>query len=243
MFNTVDKPLRIGILGASFNPVHIGHVRLALEMREILALSYVDMLPCGLPPHKPATGILPFELRVRLLRAAIQGLAELRINTMEGEREGPSYTWDSLREYAVRLPEARLFFLLGSVDFCTLPQWRNGLELPQLADFVVVPRDGAGEDHFVQAVREHWPEAVPCAPDAPVVPGTAPPDAKAFRLPGGTHLLYLPLPRLDISASHLRLRFTAGLDIRFLLPPASLDCLEAERAVVEECWRELPTLP
>jgi nicotinate-nucleotide adenylyltransferase len=233
----MDKPLRIGILGASFNPVHIGHLRLALEMREVLALSYVDMLPCGLPPHKPATGILPFELRVRLLRAAVQGLAGLRINSMEGEREGPSYTWDSLREYAAGQPEARFFFLLGSVDFCTLPQWRNGLQLPQLADFVVVPRDGAGEEHFVRAVRENWPETVPCAPDDPSVPRTALPDAKAFRLPGGTQLLYLPLPRLDISASLLRRRFAAGLDIRFLLPPASLECLEAERAVVEEYWK------
>ena len=236
MFNTVDKPLRIGILGASFNPVHIGHVRLALEMREILALSHVDLLPCGLPPHKLATGILPFELRVRLLRAAIQGLAGLRVNTMEGEREGPSYTWDSLREYAAGQPEARLFFLLGSVDFCTLPQWRNGLDLPQLADFAVVPRDGAGEDRFVQAVHANWPEAMPCPAD-PASRMAELPGAQAFALPESARLLYLPLTRLDISASLLRRRFAAGLDIRFLLPSASLECLEAERGVVEACWR------
>ncbi|MDR2696254.1 MAG: nicotinate-nicotinamide nucleotide adenylyltransferase [Deltaproteobacteria bacterium] len=232
----MNTPLRIGILGASFNPVHIGHLRLALELREMLALSRVDLLPCALPPHKPATGILPFALRVRLLRAAVQGIAGLRINPMEGEREGPSYTWDSLRDYAARQPEARCFFLLGCEDFRTLPQWRRGLELPQLADFAVVPRDGAGEELFTRAVRENWPEAVPCPPD-PASRMAELPDARAFALPGGTRLLYLPLARLDISASLLRRRFAAGLDIRFLLPPASLECLEAERGVVEACWK------
>jgi nicotinate-nucleotide adenylyltransferase len=237
MSNTVDKPLRIGILGASFNPVHIGHVRLALEMREVLALSYVDLLPCALPPHKPAEGILPFDLRVRLLRAAVQDMAGLRINLMEGERAGPSYTWDSLQDYAAGRPEARRFFLLGCEDFCALPQWHRGLELPQLADFVVAPRDGAGEERFMQAVRENWPYALPCSPDDIAAPGTAPPDAKAFMLPAGTHLLYRPLTRLDISASLLRRRFAAGLDLRFLLPPACLELLEAERLSVEACWK------
>ena len=229
--------LRIGILGASFNPAHIGHVRLALEAREMLALDHVDLLPCALPPHKPATGILPFEMRVRLLRAAIQGIDGLRINPMEGERAGPSYTWDSLQDYAARQPRARRFFLLGCEDFWTLPQWRNGLALPQLADFVVVPRDGAGAERFTQAVRQNWPEAAPCPPD-PASPMTELPDARSFALPEGARLLFLPLTRLDISASLLRSRFTAGLDLRFLLPPACLACLEAERAVVEACWKE-----
>ena len=231
----MDAPLRIGILGASFNPVHIGHLRLALEAREMLALTYVDLLPCALPPHKPATGILPFSLRVRLLRAAVQGLVGLRINLMEGEREGPSYTWDSLQSYAAGQPDARHFFLLGCEDFCTLPQWRKGLDLPRLADFVVVPRDGAGEERFMQAVRQNWPEAVTCSPD-PATRMAKLSNARAFALPEGARLLYLPLTRLDISASFLRRHFMAGLDMHFLLPPASLECLEAERGAIEECW-------
>jgi len=230
-------PLRIGILGASFNPVHIGHLRLALEMREVLGLTYVDLLPCALPPHKSATGLLPFDLRVRLLRAAIQGFAGLRINPLEGEREGPSYTWDSLQKYAAGQLDARHFFLLGCEDFCTLPHWRRGLELPNLTDFVVVPRDGVGEDRFVRAVRENWPEAVPCPPDL-ALSTTEVPGVKVFALPGGARLRYLPLTRLDISASLLRRRFVTGLDIHFLLPPASLECLETERSLVEACWRQ-----
>ena len=232
----MDRPLRIGILGASFNPVHIGHVRLALEMREALALDHVDLLPCALPPHKPATGILPFDLRVRLLRAAIRGLDGLRINPAEGTREGPSYTWDSLRDYAARQPGARHFFILGCEDFWTLPQWRKGLELPRLADFVVVPRDGAGKERFMQAVRQNWPEAAPC-PLEPALHTAELPDAMAFALPEGTRLYYLPLTRLDVSASLLRRRFAAGLDIHFLMPPAALECLEAERDAVEAHWK------
>ena len=232
----MDDPLRIGILGASFNPVHVGHLRLALEMRELLALAYVDLLPCAVPPHKPATNVLPFDLRLRLLRVAIQGLAGLRVNPMEGEREGPSYTWDSLQDYAANRPDARHFFLLGCEDFCTLPQWRNGLELPQLADFVVVPRDGAGKERFTRAVRQNWPQALPCPPD-PAIQMAELPDARDFALPGGARLRYLPLTRLDISASLLRRRFVAGLDMHFLLPPAALEYLDAERSVVEEYWK------
>jgi len=236
MAESTRNPLRIGILGASFNPVHIGHLRLALEMREALALAHVDLLPCALPPHKSATGILPFDLRMRLLSAAVRGLDGLRVNPMEGDREGPSYTWDSLRDYAARQPGARHFFILGCEDFCTLPEWRNGLALPQLADFVVVPRGGAGKERFAQAVRTHWPQALSCPLElAPHMAGL--PDADAFALPGGARLLYLPLTRLDISASLLRCRFVAGLDIQFLLPPASLECLEAERGVVEAYWK------
>jgi nicotinate-nucleotide adenylyltransferase len=105
--------------------------------------------------------------------------------------------------------------------------------LPQLADFVVVPRDGAGEERFTQTVRRNWPQALPC----PLEPSVADlPSAKKFALPEGTHLFYLPLTRLDISASLLRRRFAAGLDLHFLLPPAALECLEAERDVVEAYW-------
>jgi nicotinate-nucleotide adenylyltransferase len=174
---------------------------------------------------------------MRLLRAAIQGLGGLRINPMEDERAGPSYTWDSLQEYAARHPEARRFFLLGCEDFWTLPQWRKGLDLPRLADFVVVPRDGAGAERFMQAVRQNWPQALPCPPD-PATRMAKLPDAMSFALPEGARLLYLPLTRLDVSASLLRRRFAAGLDLRFLLPPACLECLEAERALVETCWKE-----
>ena len=235
--NTIENPLRIGILGASFNPVHIGHLRLALEMREALALTHVDLLPCALPPHKSAIGILPFDLRVRLLRTAIRGLDGLRINSVEGERDGPSYTWDSLRDYVSRQPDARHFFILGCEDFCTLPQWHKGLELPQLADFVVVPRDGAGAERFTQAVRQNWPEALPCPFDDLASHLAALTEAGAFALSKGARLLYLPLTRLDISASILRRRFAAGLDIHFLLPPATLKCLEAERRLVEAYWK------
>jgi nicotinate-nucleotide adenylyltransferase len=108
--------------------------------------------------------------------------------------------------------------------------------LPQLADFVVVPRDGADAERFMQAVRQNWPQAAPCPPDS-AIPPAALPDARSFALPEGARLLYLPLARLDISASLIRSRFTAGLDLRFLIPPACLEGLEAERALVEACWK------
>ena len=134
----------IGILGGSFNPVHIGHLRLALEVLEapVAALEYVELLPCAEPPHKPREGILPFELRSALLEVAGRRIPRLRVNRLEGMRSGPSYTWDTLTAYAAQYPGQRPVFILGGEDFATLPQWFRGLELPQLADFVVVPRAG-----------------------------------------------------------------------------------------------------
>jgi nicotinate-nucleotide adenylyltransferase len=219
---------RFGILGGSFNPVHIGHLRLALEVRESLALDRVILLPCALPPHKPAVGLLPFALRLRLLRAATRGLP-LRVDPLEGKRDGPSYTWDSLTHFAENFRGSQRVFILGCEDFAALPTWRRGVELPSLADFVVVPRDGAGKKRFLDAVRLNWPEARPATPAA--LPG-----AEVFILPAGFRLQYLPLTRLDVSASLVRSRFLAGCDLRLLLPGAALSCLEDERKTAEECW-------
>ena len=224
---------RIGILGGSFNPVHIGHLRLALEACEALATDRTDLLPCALPPHKEPVGILPLEFRLQLLEAAAQGVSGVHINPLEGERTGPSYTWDSLQHYRRQESDAQLFFLLGCEDFAALPDWRNGLELPTLAHFVVVPRDGSEEARFLEALHANWPQSVPCASGL----HRTPPGARFFRLPAGTELMYLPLPRLDISASLIRSRFLSNLDIRFLLPDAVRSLLEAERKSVTECWR------
>ncbi len=235
---TPERPAhigRIGILGGSFNPVHNGHLRLALEARELLGLARVDLLPCACPPHKPAAGLLPFELRVRLLRAAVEDMPFMRVNAMEGERPGPSYTWDSLARYAGEEPEARRCFLLGCEDFAALPSWHRGVELPELADFVIAPRDGAEQEYFARAVRGFLPCAKPCAPalfSGPPLPA----DALCFCMPQGTMLIYLPLTRLDISASDIRRRFLSGRSARFLLPDAALRFLEEERETVARYW-------
>ena len=99
----------IGILGGTFNPVHIGHLRLATAVAEALRLKHVDLMPCAVPPHKADSGLLSFEMRVSLLQGALEtppnaapSDARLQVSTLEGELPHPSYTWNLITEWRKR---------------------------------------------------------------------------------------------------------------------------------------------
>jgi nicotinate-nucleotide adenylyltransferase len=231
--------MRVGVLGGSFNPIHIGHLRLVIETRERLGLDRVDLVPSAQPPHKPAAGLLPFDLRRRLLELAISaprglpGLDGLRVNPLEAERVGPSYTYDTLRSYRRSEPDSRLFFILGGGDLLTLPEWRRGLELVTLADFVIVPRDQNGREDIADFVRRTWPQARPLSARAPF--------SALWRFTGEhgeTRLGYLPLPRIETSSSQIREAWRAGSSLRFLVPEAVERELRLRRAEIDAVWRE-----
>src|SRR5512142_198557 len=135
---------RLGILGGTFNPVHVGHMRLALEMAEALSLDRVEFIPAARPPHKPDEGMLPFDLRAQLLSLSIDGASGLAVNLMEAERPGPSYTWDTLVELSRQRPDTDLYFIMGASDLLNLHLWRRGPELGQLANLAVSNRDRLG---------------------------------------------------------------------------------------------------
>ena len=215
------KPL-LGIFGGTFNPVHLGHMRLVLEVLESIRPERLDLLPSARPPHKGGRRLLPFDLRVELLQAATAGMSGVFINTLENERNTPSYTVDTLRIYREREPGFRLFFILGAEDFSLITTWQQWEMLPLLADIVVVPRSGAAQEVFSDTVRDLWPLAVPTPPPftaadvAYAIPGIA--DAGRF--------IHLPLPRLDIRAELIRERILAGRSARFLVPDPVYAVLE-----------------
>ena len=166
------------LFGGSFNPPHVGHLRLAIEMAETLRplAAGVELTPCATPPHKVAGGLLPFDLRAAMVEACLDGLPGLSCNRMEAGRPGLSYTWDTLRACREETPERPLFFILGSPDYALLPHWHRGLELPCLCQLVVVPRGEGSEKNFLAATQSMWPGAQPCEP---VLPGS-----RRMRLPG-----------------------------------------------------------
>ncbi len=232
--------MRIGILGGSFNPFHTMHLRLAIEVYERLCLDRLDVVPCALPPHKHTQGLLPFALRTRCIALALglEGTARpekgLTLNTLEQERQGPSFTIDTLNAYHEREPGCSLYFIMGSSDLLTLPSWKKGLELPKLASLVVVPR----LDTDLKAVREfvaaHWPEAK----HHPVPPPHDHGVKAIWEFAGATRLDYLPLPRMDVSATMIRTAWLQGRSLRGLVPESVMSLLETERTLVDNVWRE-----
>ncbi len=185
--------MRIGLLGGTFDPIHLAHLRIAEEVREELALSEVWFIPAGVPPHKRAKPHLPFEERLRLVELAVKDHPAFRALDLEGRRPGPSYTVDTLRELRQRHPQHEFFFILGLDAFLEIETWHEYHLLPELATLVVVNRS------------EFSPEAA-CQ--------------KALKLFPGKKLLFLTVTRLDISSTEIRRRIRAGLSIRYLVPEA-----------------------
>jgi nicotinate-nucleotide adenylyltransferase len=209
--------MRIGILGGSFNPVHFGHLRAAIEVRERLGLDRVELVPAKEQPHKYQGDMLPFHSRVALIKLALKGVPGLAVNPLEGERQGPSYTCDTLAEYRARLPEAERFFILSALTLFNLPSWRHGLELPELVDLVVVPRGRAGRVETAEFLASQWPLARPADPG---------PADLAWSFVSGGRILYLSTPRIEISSTIVRDRWRRGRCLTGLVPPAVERVLE-----------------
>ena len=219
-----------GLLGGTFNPVHNGHVRHAIEVAEALGLERVMLMPCATPPHKESAGLLPFGLRVELLRAAVRHIPFLGVETLEGELEGPSYTWRTLREWAGRhAGEPLPFFMMGAESFAALDTWKHGLELPHYAHLVMVPRNGDDGSVFHESIRAFWPGSIP--PDCDVPLGR-----ETVSLKGGGMCTFLPVPRLDISSTFIRARWRSGRSLAGLMPEAELAVLMRRAAEVSDCW-------
>ena len=226
----------IGILGGTFNPVHIGHLPLPTAVAEALRLPRVELMPCAVPPHKADAGLLPFEMRVSLLEGALEtppnGLQReerLQVSTLEGELPHPSYTWNLLTEWRKRHTSETPLFILGGEDFAHLDTWRNGLQLPYLSHFVVVPRCHADENAFRSTLARHWPTAK--------LTQDSENGLLAAAISDETSCLFLPLPHLDISASLIRAKWLLGESIRYLTPDPVIEILDTYREDVRHCWR------
>lgn len=133
---------KIGLYGGSFDPVHCGHLLVARAACEELALERLFFVPAAQSPFKPSATPAPAPARVRLLRLALSGETQIELDLQELERAGTSYTIDTVRVYAKRFPDARLFYLIGADHVASLPQWRESRELAERAEFVVIPRPG-----------------------------------------------------------------------------------------------------
>jgi len=134
--------MRIGILGGTFNPVHIGHLILAEEAREKLGLDKIIFIPTALPPHKDNLNIAPAADRLKMLKLATQGNKYFKVLDIEIKRNGRSYTIDTLRELKSKYSRDELYFIIGSDLLKYLNEWKDLNEILKMVKFVVATRPG-----------------------------------------------------------------------------------------------------
>ena len=200
----------VGILGGTFDPIHHGHLRLAIELYERIGLSEVRLVPLHHPPHRelPAT---PGELRLEMVRAAVAGVPGLVADDRELQRGGISYTVDTVVSMREEVGNTPLCLILGMDAFCGLSQWHRWELLPELAHLVVARRPGT--------------EPAETGPAGELLRERATNEISVLLSRPAGRILLTPVPLLDISASRIRSIVAAGRNPRYLLPDAVLDVI------------------
>ncbi len=202
-------PRRVGLLGGTFDPVHLGHLRIAEEAFEELSLDRVILIPTADPPHKEEKAIAPFVDRWEMLRMAIEGNPRFELSDVERRIPGKSFTVVTLRRLREEMPEDTSFFLLVGLDaFLELHTWWHFQELFTLATIAVLRRPG------------FEPELIGSFLASRVSP-------EYLREPGGQsfhHPKYFPvrsllITSLEISSTHIRRLVAANRSIRYLVLP------------------------
>ena len=197
----------IVLFGGTFDPVHIGHLRVALEASEILNAD-VRLMPANTPPHRPAP-VATAAQRTAMLERALEGRRRLSVDPRELKRSGPSYTVDTLLELRGELPhEQPIAILLGEDAFAGLTTWHRWRELFELAHIVVMTRPGHGGELPRELAEET--EKRRAGVDA------------VSRMPAGS-VVHIAVTPLEISASHVRKILASGGDVKWLLPDALVD--------------------
>jgi len=134
--------MKIGILGGTFNPIHIGHLILAEEVREKIQLDTIIFVPAYLPPHKDTADVAPAAERYAMVKLAIKQNKHLAVSDMEIKRDGRSYTIDTVKEFRRLYPEDELFFITGSDLLTYLDEWKDLSEVIKIVKFIVATRPG-----------------------------------------------------------------------------------------------------
>ncbi|AQS39464.1 nicotinate-nucleotide adenylyltransferase [Shewanella psychrophila] len=133
--------MRIGILGGTFDPIHFGHIRPALEIKSLLGLDSIWLMPNHIPPHK-ASPLVNTKQRLAMVELVCQEYKEFKLCDIEARRSGPSYLFTTLEELNKIYPEHEFFFLIGTDSLVSLPSWYHWQSLFNLCHFVVSTRKG-----------------------------------------------------------------------------------------------------
>lgn len=149
------KSKKVGILGGTFDPVHLAHLNCAKKALDTLGLDEVVFVPAGRPSFKLDKHLADVEKRIEMCELAVSEHPKYKVSDIEAKREGVSYTIDTINDLlANEYNQAKLFFIIGSDAFLTLPKWRSAYELARLVDFAVFMRSDDDETRVTQTARD-----------------------------------------------------------------------------------------
>lgn len=194
---------RIGILGGTFDPPHIGHLWLATLVADALNLDRILFMPAAQPPHKPRQRVTRATDRLLMTRLAITGEPRFGLTMIEMERPGPSYTVDSVAQLQTTYHDAQLFLVMAADSLEQIDTWREPDRLLSMIEWAIGPRPGTQMPHAEGLAERFGPAA------------------------GRIHLL--DGPSLDVSSSQIRERVASGHAIRYLVPRTVEELIASRR--------------
>ena len=197
-----SKTYRLGIMGGTFDPIHMGHLVCAEQARDALKLDGVLFIPAGNPVFKKHQKVTDAAHRVAMCKEATADNPYFDVSSIEADRAGDTYTVDTLRALRDHFPDnVKLYFIAGADAIATLPQWRDARELSKLASFVGLNRPRSANlrsPSINQSLRE-----------------------------AGFRTLFVEAPLFELSSSDIRKRILADRSVRYLIPPAVLEYISS----------------
>jgi nicotinate-nucleotide adenylyltransferase len=211
--------MRIGLFGGTFDPIHLGHLRSAEVTREAFTLERVYFIPAARPPHKRGEDLAPAYHRLKMVELAVTDNPFFSVSAVEVEREGKSYSIDTIRHFLDVLQPSALFFILGVDAFCEMHTWKEYEAIPELCNLIVTSRPG-----------------IPMPPSGVLLPVALrsafwyDPVSKMHRHRSGHTVVSYEIEGLHISASAIREKARHGKSIRYLIP-APVACYMKEHSL------------
>lgn len=190
----MSSKTRVGLMGGSFDPIHLGHIAIAREARDALQLSHVLFLPSGRPPHKAHLGASPAQ-RLEMTHLAVEPLPWAQASDVEVCRQGTIYTVDTLQILSSQHPEAAFYYIIGADTLLDLPNWRNTQKVCTLCRFICLHRPGVADEAIGTALED-------------------------LRSRYGAQVHLVPASGPDISSTEVRRRVARGQSTEGLLPGA-----------------------
>ncbi len=201
----------IGIYGGTFNPIHYGHLRTAIEVREIFGLDELRLLPCAQPAHR-VTPEVSSEQRLQMLQLAISGAPELQIDTRELERAGISYMVDTLAAIRAETLQVPIILFIGMDAFNGLTSWHRWQELFSYAHIVVMTRPKFGVEKLPDFIKNKQVS-----------------DRQSLKSCPSGKIYFQQVTQLEISATFIRRIFAENNNPGFLLPKSVINYIQTHR--------------